>query len=320
MRAPEFWHGGWSLAAELLAPAAAVYTAVGRWRHAHARPVRASVPVICIGNVVAGGAGKTPVAMAVAARLPGAWCLTRGYGGKASDARVIDPARDTAAEVGDEALLLARVAPTVRAADRVAGAQLAVARGARAIVMDDGLQNPSLAKAMSLLVIDAAYGLGNGRVMPAGPLREPLDAALARSDAVVLLAGDEPPRFDAAVCNKPIIAARLVPSLDAARLNDRKVVAFAGIGRPEKFFATVHALGAELVEAVALPDHHAYSEDEVMALIERAVALEAVPVTTAKDALRLPRGARAMVEVVDVAVEFAAPDRLDALLLRAFGG
>jgi tetraacyldisaccharide 4'-kinase len=319
MRAPEFWHGGDSLAATLLSPAGALYGAVGRWRRHAVTPARVGVPVICVGNVVAGGAGKTPVALALAARIPGAWCLTRGYGGRARAAQRVDPARDTAAEVGDEALLLARAAPTVVAADRLAGARIAVAQGARAIVMDDGLQNPALAKDLSLLVVDAAYGFGNGQVMPAGPLREPVAEAMARADAVVWLAGDEParPGLDPASWGRPVIAARLLPRPDALRLHGRRVLGFAGIGRPAKFFATLQALGAEVVEAVGFADHHAYGEDEVMALIERAVALEAVPVTTAKDAVRLPAGARGMVEVVEVAIEFATPDALDALIATA---
>jgi tetraacyldisaccharide 4'-kinase len=322
MRAPEFWHGGGSLAASLLTPAGALYGAIGRWRRNAVTPVRAGVPVICVGNVVAGGAGKTPVALALAARIPGAWCLTRGYAGRVRAAQRVDFARDTAEEVGDEALLLARAAPTVVSADRVAGARVATAQGARAIVMDDGLQNPSLAKDLSLLVVDAAYGFGNGLVMPAGPLREPLAEALARADAVVWLAGDEPARagLEPAAWGKPVIAARLVPRPEALRLNGRRVLGFAGIGRPEKFFATLRALGADVVEAVGFADHHAYAEDEVMAVIERAVALEAVAVTTAKDAVRLPRGARSMVEVVEIAVEFAAPEQVDGLIARAMDG
>ena len=322
MRAPEFWHGGGSLAASLLMPAGALYGAIGRWRRNAVTPVRVGVPVICVGNVVAGGAGKTPVALALAARLPGAWCLTRGYAGRIRAAQRVEPARDTSAEVGDEALLLARAAPTVVSADRVAGARVAAAQGARAIVMDDGLQNPSLAKDLSLLVVDAAYGFGNGLVMPAGPLREPVAEALARADAVVWLAGDEPARagLEPAAWGKPVLVARLEPRPEALRLNGRRVLGFAGIGRPEKFFATLRALGAEVVEAVGFADHHAYAEDEVMALIERAVALEAVAVTTAKDAVRLPRGARGMVEVVEVAVEFAAPEQIDALIARAVHG
>jgi tetraacyldisaccharide 4'-kinase len=182
------------------------------------------------------------------------------------------------------------------------------------------LQNPSLSKDLSLLVIDAAYGIGNGRVLPAGPLREPFADALARSDAVVWLSGDEPTRGEPGDLGKPLLPARLVPTPEALRFADRRVLGFAGIGRPEKFFTTLRAIGAELVGAVAFPDHHAYAEDEVMALIERAVASEAVPVTTAKDAVRLPRGARGMVEVVEVGVEFAAPDRIDALIRRALSG
>jgi len=326
MRAPEFWHGGPSLAASLLAPAGLLYGTASGWLRRRVTPRRVGVPVICIGNAVAGGAGKTPVALAVAACLSARgrapMFLTRGHGGTARGPHWVDPSRDDARAVGDEALLLARQAPTVVAADRVAGAALAGQRRIDSIVMDDGLQNPSLAKDLSLLVVDAAYGFGNGRVLPAGPLREPALKAIGRADAVVWLRGEEAPRagLDPVGWGKPILPARLVPTPAASWLCGRRVLAFAGIGRPAKFFATLRGLGADLVATASFADHHPYSEDEVMRLVERAVALAATPVTTAKDAVRLPPAARDMVEVVEVVAEFAAPGQLDALLDRALGG
>lgn len=330
MRPPEFWSGDAEgrdrapMLQALLAPVSWLYAwgAAQRWRAT--TPRHAPIPVVCVGNLTVGGAGKTPVSRAIRARLnalggDGAHTLSRGYGG-----RLIGPLRVSpdmaAAEVGDEPLMHAGDGPAWIARDRLAGALAAAQAGAHVLVMDDGFQNPSLAKDLSLLVIDAAAGLGNGRVLPAGPLRENLEAGLARADAAILLSSTKQehaiPRFLAAF-KPPILRAHLQP---LAPPPSGKLIAFAGIGRPEKFFATLRAIGAEVVDGVGFADHHAFAEDEVMALIERAVALEALPVTTAKDAVRLPRGARGMVEVVEVEVEFAQPERLDGLLARALGG
>ncbi len=325
MQAPEFW-GRDNVLARGLQPLAWLYGAAGRLRWAASTPWRAEVPVICVGNLVAGGAGKTPTALALgralAQRGVALHFLSRGHGGRLAGPVRVDPDRHRAADVGDEPLLLAAAAPAWIAHDRAAGARAAVAHGAQAIVMDDGFQNPGLAKDLSLLVIDEAYGLGNGRVHPAGPLREPAALGLARADRVVVVqSGEEPAPMPAAIPNlaQPPLTARLIPSDDALALRGCRVLAFAGIGRPQRFFHTVRELGAELVGQQGFPDHHPYGEDEIWKLVELARELDAQAVTTAKDAVRLPPGARAMVTVIEVALAFDRPDDLDHLLDRVFG-
>jgi len=319
MRAPEFWAGDGALP-RLLTPLGAGYDLAGRLRRAWVRPDRVPVPVLCVGNLVAGGAGKTPVALSllsvIAARGVAVHALSRGYGGTEAGPLRVDPTRHDAARVGDEALLLAALAPTWVARARAAGARAAVAAGAAAIVMDDGLQNPALAKDLSVLVVDGAYGFGNGRLIPAGPLRERLADGLARADALVVL---DPDRRDiaAGLTNRiPVLRARLAPIAGEERLAGQRVLAFAGIGRPEKFFATVDALGAVLVGCRGFPDHHRYRPAEVEAVLARAERLDAVPVTTEKDAVRLPPALRARVRVVSVAIEWADPRALAQLLDR----
>ena len=322
MRTPDFWHrdGAWP---RLLQPMARLYGGLGSLRWRFARPWNCGVPVICVGNLVAGGAGKTPTALALGQALGQrgikAHFLSRGHGGLLRGPIQVDPALHGAADVGDEPLLLAAAAPAWVARDRVLGARAAVAAGAPAIIMDDGFQNPGLAKDLSLLVIDGSYGLGNGRVHPAGPLRETAVAGLARADRVVLLQSGETaaplPRF-----TTPPLTARLIPSQAALALRGQRVVAFAGIGRPARFFHTVRELGAEVVGLQAFADHHAYGEDEVWALLERARDLDAIAVTTAKDAVRLPLGARDMVTVIDVTLEFDDGSALDDLLDQVLHG
>ncbi len=317
MRAPDFWTEDGALAA-LLAPLGAGYDLAGRLRRALIPSVSADIPVVCVGNLVAGGAGKTPVVLALvealAARGAPVHCLSRGYGGSSPGPRRVDAARDRAAEVGDEALLLARAAPSWVARDRTAGARAAVAAGARILVMDDGFQNPALAKDLSLVVIDGAYGFGNRRVMPAGPLRESPARGLARADAVVLLGRDERNLGAALAGGPPLLTARLAPRPGGERLRGRKVLAFAGIGQPEKFFATLAELGAELAGTRAFPDHHPYSAAELRDLRQGAQALGAILVTTEKDAVRLAPGQRDGIETLAVAVAWDDPAALQALL------
>ncbi len=323
MRAPEFWDqrdGG--AAPAMLAPFGALYALASRARFALARPERISVPVLCVGNLVAGGAGKTPVALSLGARLKerglSAHYLSRGYGGAAAGPTRVDPIRHGCSEVGDEALLLARIAPTWVAADRVAGARAAIAAGAHAIVMDDGFQNPSLAKDVSLVVVDGAYGFGNGRVMPAGPLREPLAQGLARADAVVIVGDDRTGARDrivaAGFATLPVLGARIVPGPEAEALAGRKVVAFAGIGRPAKFFVTVRDVGAKVVAAHAFPDHHVFSAGELRRLRSEAEGAGAVLVTTAKDAARLPESERGTIQVLTITLSWDDEAALDAVL------
>ncbi|HYB56744.1 MAG TPA: tetraacyldisaccharide 4'-kinase, partial [Alphaproteobacteria bacterium] len=304
MRAPEFWHHRESSLAAWLSPLGELYDVAGRLRSLLAHPLKLERPVICVGNLTAGGAGKTPVALALAAWLQARGLkphfLTRGYGGSSPGPLRVDPAKHGFREVGDEALLLAALAPTWAARERAAGARCALAAGAELVIMDDGLQNPSLAKDLSLLVVDGGYGFGNGRVMPAGPLRETLARALARVQAAVLIGSDEcrlTPLLEARV---PLLKAQLVALESERALKGKRVLAFAGIGRPAKFYATLEALGCQLVARRDFADHHAYRADEIMQLVEEASALDAEPVTTEKDLVRFPPEARRMVHAVRV--------------------
>jgi tetraacyldisaccharide 4'-kinase len=314
LRAPEFWARP-GLAGQLLEPLGRAHAAAAAARRALTRAWHATVPVLCVGNLVAGGAGKTPVALDLAHRLAARGArphlLSRGYGGSAAGPLAVDPARHDAKQVGDEALLLARAAPTWIGADRVAGARAAIAAGARVIVMDDGFQNPGLAKDLALLVIDGSYGFGNGRVIPAGPLREPIAAALARADAVVVMGADEA-SVAGRLGGKRVLAARLVPVAALAG----PVVAFAGIGRPEKFFRTLVDSGATLVAQKSFPDHHPYRAADLVQLGAAAERAGARLVTTAKDAVRLPPDWRPRVAVLEVAVAWRDEAALDTLLDR----
>ncbi len=314
MKAPGFWsEDGWP--ARLLVPAGAAYALAGRLRWWLAGPAAAPLPVLCVGNATVGGTGKTPVTLDLLARLQArglaVHALCRGHGGSVRGTLRVDPARHGPAEVGDEALLLARAAPTWAGPDRREGARRAAAAGAAVAVLDDGLQYPHLAKHTSLLVVDAATGTGNGRVVPAGPLREPLRRAEARADAVVLVGDGAAP---VAIDDRPVFRARLAPAGDGPTLAGRRVLAFAGIGRPEKFFATARALGAEVAESRGFADHHVFRPAELVELETRATALDAELLTTAKDAVRLPPAWRARVSVLEIRLVWADAAALERWL------
>jgi len=312
IRAPAFWFRRDSWLGAALSPLSAIGTAITARRVA--RPGwRAPVPVICCGNVTVGGAGKTTLVLDLAQRLRKRGCavhiLLRGYKGASRGVHRVQP-DDTAAMVGDEALLLAEIAPTWTGADRAASAAAAVAARATVLLMDDGLQNPSLCKDLSFLVIDGATGFGNNRVLPAGPLREPVEAGAARCQAAVLIGPDA----TGIAVPLPILRADLVQGPEIEALRGQRVLAFAGIARPEKFFQPLEAAGAEVVDKVPFPDHHFYTRRELEGLLDRARALDAVPVTTPKDAVRLPPDIRAQVRVVGVSVAWADGAALDTLL------
>jgi tetraacyldisaccharide 4'-kinase len=302
----------------LLQPLAWAYAAGSAARRRWTEPWRAGVPVVCVGNLVAGGAGKTPVVLSLAASLAArgerVHILSRGYGGALGGPVRVDATRHDARQVGDEPLLLAAAAPSWVARDRVAGAKAAIAAGARLLLLDDGLQNPSLAKDLSLCVVDGSYGFGNGRVLPAGPLREAPEQGLARADAIVLMGPDDA-GIAARLAARPVLRAHLAAE-NAAEFAGRPVVAFAGIGRPEKFFRSVAAAGARLIGRHAFSDHHLYREDELAGLAAEAERADAVLVTTAKDAVRLPAAWRARIAVLRVAVAWENAQALDALLKR----
>ncbi len=320
MRAPEFWapeRGG--IAAAALTPVSWAYEFATQVRNGLIRPARAALPVLCVGNFTAGGAGKTPTVLALAGLLAQdgikTHLLTRGYGGRERGPLRVDPARHDARAVGDEALLLAAAGPTWLSRDRPAGAAAAAAAGADLVVMDDGLQTPSLVKDLSLAVVDGGAGFGNGRRLPAGPLRESLARGLRRADALVLIGPD---RYGALAAlgrlDLPVIEAALVPGLEAFELRERPVVGFAGIGRPSKFFETLTDIGCEVIARYAFADHHRYGPDEIMEIVEHASARDAVPVTTEKDYVRLPREARPMVRTLSVTLEWRDPAEPRALL------
>jgi tetraacyldisaccharide 4'-kinase len=324
MRAPTFWNRN-GIVPALLSPASWLWVAAGRLRIQATTPTRVPVPVICVGNLVAGGAGKTPTVLALlrclaerAGGRPFAHALTRGYGGSLEGPARVDPACHAAADVGDEALLLARAAPTWVARDRVAGALAAAAAGAQAIVMDDGFQNPSLAKDLSLVVFDGETGFGNGRVMPAGPLREPVADGLARAHAVVVIGTDRAgvvDRVRAFRSSLPVLAARLAPGRDdAATVRGQRVFAFAGIGRPEKFFATLAECGAEVVGTRTFADHHRFTAGEIAAVEIEARRLGARPITTEKDRVRLDAASQSRIAALPVTLTFTDEPALRRLV------
>ena len=321
MRAPAFWDRDDSALPLLLGPLAAVYAAMGRVRRSLAKPRRPAVPVICVGNLVAGGAGKTPVVLSIGSRLAGRGLdvhfLSRGYGGRLPGPIRVDPQSHDAGQVGDEPLLLAAAAPCWVARDRAAGAREAAAAGARVVVMDDGHQNPSLIKSLSLVVIDGETGFGNGRVMPAGPLREPVVQGLARADAVAILGEDRAGVARSVPDGVPVLHATLEPTEDSREIAGQTVLAFAGIGRPAKFFATLEALGCRIAERRGFPDHHPYSRMEIQSILDAATEQDAVPVTTQKDAVRLAPEFRSRVKTVGVDVVWREPELLDGLLDKA---
>jgi tetraacyldisaccharide 4'-kinase len=302
----------------------AIYGAVTARRMA--RPgFRVSVPVICIGNFVAGGAGKTPAAIAIARLLremgerPA--FLSRGYGRiSLGNAVLVDPDRHRADEVGDEPLLLARIAPCYVASNRVAAARRAIAAGASVLVLDDGLQSPSLAKDFSFAVVDGAAGVGNGLCLPAGPLRAPLARQLPHVSAVIFVDGvsDASVAVHEAVAAKPIFDARLEPEPTiAARLRNQNVLAFAGIGRPAKFFATLEALGARVAIARGFGDHQRYSPASLEALIAEAGSRGLTLVTTQKDLVRLPPSYAEKVLALPVSMRFDEAQEIAALIASA---
>ncbi len=320
MRAPAFWSGPSALST-LLMPLGAVYAAAGMLRRMAVRPQEAPVPVICVGNLVAGGAGKTPVALAIArhmiARDVEVRFLSRGYGGTLRGPVRVVPGVHDAAEVGDEPLLLAGTAPCWVAADRVAGARAAAADGARVIVMDDGHQNASLRKTVSMVVVDGETGFGNGRIMPAGPLREPVAAGLARADAVVVIGEDRSGVAGQLPADITVLHGTLEPTGDSRTLSGETVFGFAGIGRPAKFRATLEALGCTVALWRDFPDHHPYRRAEIEAILRDAGAAGAIAVTTEKDAVRLPPDLRQSVRTVAVQVVWRDSGALDRILREA---
>ncbi|MBI5261170.1 MAG: tetraacyldisaccharide 4'-kinase [Bradyrhizobium sp.] len=311
MREPAFWYRPRSFKSHLLRPLGALYGAIAA-RRLERKGLEAGIPVLCVGNYHVGGAGKTPTVLALAKLLRELGekpvVLSRGYGGRLRGPVMVDRNRHSAADVGDEPLMMARGIQVAVSRDRIGGLALAKSQGATVVLMDDGFQNPAIHKDASLIVIDSERGLGNGKVFPAGPLRAPLGAQMARTDALVVI-GDghaaDGLAAEIAAQDKPVLGARLKPDAGSvAELFGRRVLAFAGIGDPQRFFRTLRASRIDVVKARPFADHHFFSKGELEELLAEAGREGLTLVTTEKDLARL-RGSEGLPDGADSVVPFA---------------
>ncbi len=307
IRAPKFWHKP-SIAGKLLSPLSILWrTGTAVQKIFSSPPWSGPVPIICVGNLTAGGAGKTPLTIDFVQALNASGhkphVLTRGFGGSLIGPVKVNPDIHTVAQVGDEPLLLASKAPTWLARNRVAGAQQAIKNGASIIIMDDGFQNSTIKKSFSILAVDGGYGFGNGQVIPAGPLRETPKAGFSRCDAVVLIGEDQHGIMDFIGNTCPIYRTKII-TYPNKELTNQKVIAFAGIGRPSKFYESVIDLGCEIVDTFDFPDHHQFKLDEINSILKQSSELSAIPVTTTKDYVRLPLEVQPMIKQIEIALKW----------------
>ncbi len=317
-KAPDFWRTRSNLS-EILLPFSVPYYAFQellRWKNP---PKTLSVPVVCVGNITAGGAGKTPVALALGKALKAKGknlaFISRGFGGKLPGPLLVNPAQHSALEVGDEPLLLARMAPCFVAKDRVAGAEAAIKAGHNLLILDDGMQHYRLQKTSTWLVIDGGYGIGNGLLIPAGPLRGKFANALEEASIIVLLGSDDTnllPELQKA--KKPILRATIAATTLSEIWLNKRVVAFAGMGRPEKFFQTLQAAGATLCRTIAYADHYPYKPHDLAYLHTEAKKNQATLVTTEKDWVRLSPELRKDIAVLPVELTWKSPEMLEKAL------
>ena len=323
MREPRFWsrdvdpksREAAPLLRVLLTPLAWIYAQVTRRRIQRAIPQSISPTVICVGNLTAGGVGKSPVVAAIRSHLREAYSLrvatlSRGYKGRLKGPIRVDTRHHQASDVGDEPLMLASSGESWISNDRAAGGVMMSAAGVDVIIMDDGHQNPSLEKDFTIIVVDAAAGFGNGFVIPKGPLREQINEGLARANAIIVMGASAPPT-ELEAANLPVFFGELAPVEAPPK---RAYVAFAGIGRPEKFFDTLEELSVDLRDSVPFADHHVYSEGDMRYLRRLANDHSAHLITTEKDFARLPKDMRENIQTLPVAVQFDRPTELDNLL------
>lgn len=313
MNMPHFWKNR-SFASFALLPFSFIYSVLYILKRSFTVQIKLPIPVVCIGNVTAGGSGKTPVALHIGKMLKqkniNAFYVSRGYGGTITAPTMVNPAKHRSYEVGDEPLLLAEVLPTVVGKDKIAAARFAIAQGAQLLIFDDGFQNKKFFKDFSILVIDGSFMFGNNLLLPAGPLREYPVMAFARAHSIIVInRHDILPPFPE---NKAVLFARSRVVGLAEKLNKQKIVAFCGIALPEKFRATLVTIGARIIEFVAFPDHANYRHNSLLPLAEIASKEQAFMVTTRKDYVRLPRGFKDKVVVVDIDLEFETPEILAA--------
>lgn len=309
MKTPKYWQSN-SFVSKLLYPVGLLYGFLTQARLAFVKPQKVKVPVICVGNITAGGTGKTPVAISIAKllgiELYHPYFVTRGYGGKLQNV-VVNNKKHSAREVGDEPLLLSQQAPVVVNANRYAGAELAINNGADVIVMDDGFQNPSLYKDLSFLVFDGTYGTGNGKIIPAGPLRETFADGIKRADALVIMGKDK--HNLAQKSGLPVFFGH-TEAVQTCNTENPNVVAFAGIGHPQKFYHTLSQQGFNVLKTIDFPDHHFYSRAELENIINEAKKLNASVYTTGKDYVKIPYVLQKEIQVLDIAVVWDNPEEL----------
>lgn len=318
-RTPHFWNKRQWISYVLI-PISWVWTRIAQWNEGNIKPESVSVPVICIGNLVMGGAGKTPTVIALVDLLKKMGhiphILSRGYGAYIRNTIQVNPDKHNYLQVGDEPLLLAHAAPTWAGPDRVQSAKAAISHGATILVMDDGLQNPSLEKDLSFIVVDSIQGIGNGMVFPAGPLREPIEVGASRAQAMIII-GDDDSSFEFIDQQFAAKITCLKKNLDKSQ--NKRIVAFAGIGYPEKFRHTLSENEFEICQFVEFADHHPYTIHDMIKLIKIADQYEAVLLTTTKDWLRIPNHYRNIVESLPISLKFDEPEKIQKFLTRIVG-
>jgi len=320
---PAFWQKaapGWQ--ARALRPVSFLFDTVGLVRAVRARPATASIPVLCCGNLSVGGTGKTILVRDLAARLAARGerphILSRGYGGRLSGPLRVDVHHHTAQDVGDEPFMLAQDFPVWIGGNRAETAHLATEAGATCLIMDDGLQNTTLRQTMRLVTVDGAVGLGNGQTLPAGPLREPVSRGLMRADGVIIIGRDDAHLTNHLPSSIAVLSARLIPSATIRRLQGKQIIAFAGIGRPSKFFDMLREAGAPPMRSIAFDDHHAYTERDCRRLSVLARQPRTALVTTRKDWVKLPVWLQEDVSVIDVELLWTDPEAPERLLDQLF--